>query len=60
MTGADDLRYWLALTFVRDIGPITVKKLLSIFRTPKNIIEAPLKELRKVEDIKDTRAIYER
>jgi DNA processing protein len=58
MTGnnSDELKYWLALTFIKDIGPITVKKLLSVFHTPRNILEAPLKELQKIEDVKISRA----
>jgi DNA processing protein len=58
MTGnnSEELKYWLALTFIKDIGPITVKKLLSVFHTPRNVLEAPLKELQKVEDIKTSRA----
>ena len=42
----DEIRHWLALAFIKDIGPITVKKLLSAFRTPKNILAASLKEFR--------------
>ena len=57
MNNIDDLRYWLALSFVKDIGPITAKKLLSAFHTPKNIFDAPLKELKRVEGIKTSRAM---
>jgi ERCC4-type nuclease len=56
LDSSDELKYWLTLTFIKDIGPITVKKLLSVFRTPRNLLEAPLKELQKVEDAKITRA----
>jgi len=56
ITDTAELKYWLALTFIKDIGPITVKKLLSAFRTPKNILAASLKELQQVEDIKASRA----
>jgi DNA processing protein len=52
----DELRYWLALNSIRDIGPITAKKLLSAFHSPKSVLNAPLKELQKVGDIRDSRA----
>ncbi|HMK55653.1 MAG TPA: DNA-processing protein DprA [Dissulfurispiraceae bacterium] len=55
-SGADRLRYWLALTFIREIGPITIKKLLSAFHTPKKILAASKKELMQVGDIKESRA----
>ena len=57
----NELRHWLAITFIKDIGPITIKKLLSAFRTLKNILAASLKELQQVEDIKASRtwAIHE-
>ncbi len=51
-----NLRDWMALTFIRDIGPVTIKKLLSVFHTPKRILEASLKELQQIEDIRNARA----
>jgi hypothetical protein len=30
----NDLRYWLALTLVKDIGPVTAKRLLSSLASP--------------------------
>jgi DNA processing protein len=53
---ADDLRYWIALTFAKDIGPITAKKLLAVFHTPEEIFRAPVSRLQKVGDIRDSRA----
>lgn len=29
MTNNNDLRYWLALSFINDIGPVTAKRLLA-------------------------------
>lgn len=57
----DDLKFWIALTFIKDVGPITIKKLLSIFRSPENIFNASLKDLLNIPDIGDVRAknIYE-
>jgi DNA processing protein len=48
---SDDLKYWLALTFIKDIGPITAKRLLSAFRTPKRVFEASQNELKDLEGI---------
>lgn len=56
MDKSDDLRYWLALTFVKDIGPVTAKKLLSAFHSPRDIFNAPIRDLKKVGDIKASRA----
>jgi DNA processing protein len=57
----DDLKFWLALTFIKDVGPISIKKLLSIFRSPENIFNASLKDLLNIPDIGEIRAknIYE-
>jgi hypothetical protein len=35
LDSSDELKYWLTLTFIKDIGPITVKKLLCIPHTKK-------------------------
>ncbi|MCI0468961.1 MAG: DNA-processing protein DprA [Nitrospirae bacterium] len=57
----DDLKYWLALSFIKDVGPVTIKRLLSVFHSPKRILEADINELRQVEDISEAKAknIYE-
>ncbi|HEX8950130.1 MAG TPA: DNA-processing protein DprA [Dissulfurispiraceae bacterium] len=52
----DDLRCLIALGFVKDIGPVTIKRLLSAFRSPRKIFEASPGELRSVEEIKESRA----
>jgi DNA processing protein len=52
----DNLRYWLALSFVKDIGPITAKKLLAAFHSPKDIFNASERELKAVCDIRDSRS----
>lgn len=51
-----DLRYWLALTFIRDIGPVTAKRLLSSFASPQRVFEATVKELMAVETVKESKA----
>lgn len=57
----DDVKYWLALSFIKDIGPITVKRLLSVFHSPKRILEASPNELKDIVDISKlkTKKIYE-
>ncbi len=51
----DDLKYWLALTLTKDIGPVTAKRLLSAFRTPKRVFEASPNELKDVEGINSSK-----
>lgn len=51
-----DLKYWLALNFVPDIGPVLAGRLLSAFGSPENIFNMPVKELKQVEDIGENRA----
>ena len=46
-----DLRYWLALNFVNDIGPVLTRRLLSAFGNPENIFGMTANELMKVEGI---------
>lgn len=51
-----DLRYWLALNFLPDIGPVIARRLISIFGSPENIFRASINELRRVENIGENRA----
>ncbi|MGE5239781.1 MAG: DNA-processing protein DprA [Chloroflexota bacterium] len=53
---AGDLRYRVALTTLNDIGPVTAKRLLAAFGSPRRIFEASPAELRAVETIKASRA----
>lgn len=57
----EDLKHWLALTFIKDVGPITTKRLLSALHSPRKILEAGLNELKDIEDITESKAkrIYE-
>lgn len=52
----DDLKYWLALSFIKDVGPVTIKRLLSAFHSPERILNASLKELNEIDDIAEARA----
>ncbi|MBI5049659.1 MAG: DNA-protecting protein DprA [Nitrospirae bacterium] len=51
-----DLRYWLALNFLPNIGPVLSRRLLSAFGSPENIFQASVNELKKIEDIGGNRA----
>lgn len=51
-----DTKYWIALTEVPDIGPVTAKKLLAIYKTPEAIFSAPYKELCSIDIINKKRA----
>jgi DNA processing protein len=51
-----DLKYWIALSLLYDIGPIGSKKLLSVFRNPEEIFNAGLDDLLAVEGIGINRA----
>lgn len=51
-----DLRYWLALNSLPEIGPVLGRRLLSTFGGPQNIFQVSISELKKVEDIGEGRA----
>lgn len=51
-----DLKYWIALTEVPDIGPVTAKKLLATYKTPEAIFNAPYKELCSIDIINKKRS----
>ncbi|MBF0616025.1 MAG: DNA-protecting protein DprA [Nitrospirae bacterium] len=51
-----DIKHWLALSAIKNVGPGTVRKLLAHFKTPENIFKATLTELKAVEGVKSFRA----
>jgi DNA processing protein len=51
-----DLRYWIALSMLPDVGPIGARNLLSVFGTPERIFGAGLKDLLAIEGIGTNRA----
>ena len=51
MTMTSDLRYWVALSVLPDIGPVLSKKLLSLFETPEGIFGAEIDDLLSLEGI---------
>ncbi|NWF52454.1 MAG: DNA-protecting protein DprA [Nitrospirae bacterium] len=52
----NNLKYWVALSELEDIGPVLSKKLLSIFKTPERIFKAEMSDLLSVEGIGINRA----
>jgi DNA processing protein len=51
-----DLKYWIALSILPDIGPIGARKLLSVFGRPEKIFDAGLNDLIAVDGIGINRA----
>lgn len=51
-----DIRYWIALSMLSDIGPVNGKKLLSAFGTPGKIFDARFDELLGIDGIGRNRA----
>lgn len=43
--------YYLALSFVRDIGPLSAKRLLAVFKRPEDIFAASSEEIAQCQDI---------
>ncbi len=52
----DELSYWLALNFTKDVGPVTVRKLISGLGSPGKIFSSPLRRLAEIPDIGEARA----
>ncbi len=46
-----DNRYWIALNLVPGIGSIAYRNLITAFKDPRRVFEAPQRELRKVEGV---------
>jgi DNA processing protein len=51
-----DIRYWIALSMLSDIGPMSAKKLLAAFGTPEKIFDARVDDLLEIENIGRNRA----
>ena len=51
-----DLRYWIALSMLPEVGPVGAAKLLSAIGTPERIFDAEMKDLLAVEGIGTSRA----
>jgi DNA processing protein len=50
-----DLKYWLALNFLPDIGPVLARRLISVFGNPENVFQTSMGELKKVEGLGENR-----
>jgi DNA processing protein len=46
-----DVESWIALSFVPEVGPVTFRKLLSLYRDPASVFKATLGELSAVEGV---------
>ena len=55
MTDNNELKYLVALSFIKDIGPVTTRRLLSVFHTPENIFRASDPELRGAGNVKESK-----
>lgn len=51
-----DIRYWIALSMLQDVGPVSSRKLLSVFEAPERIFNAEIDALLSVEGIGINRA----
>ena len=51
-----DIRYWIGLSLVPEIGPITARQLLAFAGTPEHIFSANLDDLASVHGLTRTRA----
>jgi DNA processing protein len=51
-----DLRYWVGLTLVPEVGPVISRKLLSEMGSPENIFRAGLKDLQAVKGLSREKA----
>lgn len=51
-----DPKFWIALSDVPDIGPVTAKKLLAIYKKPEAVFKAPYKELANIHGIGPAKA----
>lgn len=51
-----DPKFWIALSDVPDIGPVTAKKLLAIYKKPEAAFKAPYKELANIRGIGPAKA----
>jgi DNA processing protein len=48
---AEDVFYWLALSFIPGVGSILLKRLLDRFKTPEAVFQAPIEELLGTEGL---------
>jgi DNA processing protein len=51
-----NIESWIALSLVPEIGPVTFRKLLSIYGDPASVFGVPLKELSAIEGVGEKKA----
>ncbi|MFZ3121996.1 MAG: DNA-processing protein DprA [Thermodesulfovibrionales bacterium] len=51
-----DPKFWIALSDVPDIGPVTARKLFAIYKKPEAVFKAPYKELANIRGIGPAKA----
>lgn len=51
-----DIRYWIGLSLVPEVGPVISRKLLSAFGSPENIFQAGMSELEAVKGLSREKA----
>lgn len=51
-----DIRHWIGLSMVRDIGPVTGRKLLAAFGSPESVFQANTDDLISLQGISRERA----
>ncbi|MBM4128695.1 MAG: DNA-protecting protein DprA [Nitrospira sp.] len=51
-----ELKYWIALSMIQDIGHVCSRKLLSVFKTPEGIFNAGIDDLLSIDGIGINRA----
>lgn len=56
MNKAEELRQWVALSLVKDLGPQAFKMLIQRYQKPEAIFKASTQELRKFKELKRVRA----
>lgn len=52
----DDLYWWIALSMIPDIGPVTIRSLISRFGKPESVFSADVEELKVVEGVGERKA----
>jgi len=51
-----DLESWIALSLVPEVGPVTFRKLLSLYRDPASVLKAPFGELAAIDGVGEKKA----
>ncbi len=53
----EDWKYWIALRMTYGVGEVSFRNLISRFRSPRNVFEASLEEIKRVEGIGEQTAV---